>query len=131
MTEPAALDWARFLVEQQGINIAQDDFDSGSDLIRVDEDKAGVPGFKIVMFIQTKIQQQLVFFRPDKEDKMKLIIGEKLQESKNSTKALVAIQRHRSDSMTFEQMKDVFVSAGLSFSKETYQCCFIFLLRKQ
>lgn len=80
MTELAAIDWARFLVEHHGVNTTSEIVASTNEYIRVEEDKACVQGYKIVNFLQQKISKDLVFFRPDKEEKMKLIVGERLQD---------------------------------------------------
>ena len=51
MSELAAIDWARFLVEQHGINATSDNVASTNEYIRVEEDKACVQGYKIVNFL--------------------------------------------------------------------------------
>ena len=88
---------------------------------------------KIMLFVVQQVQREIVYFRQEKEEKMKLIIGEKLQEAQNKTKLLNVIQRYskKEDQMTYENLKSIFEQAKFNYSKETIQCCFIFLLKKR
>lgn len=73
----------------------------------------------------------LIYFRPDKEEKMKLIVGERLQNAQVKTMLLQEIKSTRVEELKFEEMEGVLMRAGLMFTnKECVQCCFIFLLKK-
>jgi hypothetical protein len=61
---------------------------------------------------------------------MRLIIGEKLQEAQMKTRLLSVLQNNKKDSLTQDDLRSVFDLAGLTFSKDTVACCFIFLLKK-
>ena len=85
MTESSALDWARYLVEQGNQSISNDG--PVGEMITVDQERT-ILGMRVVMFITAAICNELVYFRAEKEEKMKLIIGEKLQEKSNRDKIL-------------------------------------------
>ena len=58
-----------------------------------------------MLFVVQQVQGEIVYFRPDKEEKMKLIIGEKLQEAQMKTKLLNSVQRtvsRKEEQLTFE-----------------------------
>lgn len=88
---------------------------------------------KIMLFVVQQVQGEIVYFRQDKEEKMKLIIGEKLQEPQQRTKLLNVVQRQakKDEELTFEQLVAIFQQARFSYDKATMQCCFIFLLKKR
>lgn len=120
MTESSALDFARYLVEEEGENIEGE----------VDEEKVK-QAIKVVGKLQRSLGMKIVFFRDGNDDNMKLVIGEKLQEAQTLSKVCHEIQQLQDDRLDFEQMVKVFRQAGLNkFSKETLQCCFIYLLKQ-
>ena len=81
MQEDYAQFWARYVI-QQG---------EGDILSTLDLTKAA-QGYKVVMFLTTEIREELVYFRAEKDEKMKLIIGEKLQQAQNNKKLTSVIQ---------------------------------------
>ena len=87
-----------------------------------------------MLFVVQQVQGEIVYFRPDKEEKMKLIIGEKLQEAQMKTKLLNSVQRtvsRKEEQLTFEQLLAIFQQAQFNYDRATMQCCFIFLLKKR
>ena len=74
-----------------------------------------------------------MYFRQEKEDKMKLIIGEKLQNEEAKHRILVGLARQEQTGnlLSEQDLNNVFKSAGFNYSKETILCCFIYLLKKR
>ena len=80
MDESAALDFARYVIEQAGQTISYDETDeaeNNGNFVMVDQERKTI-GIKVIMQITGMIRSTLVYFREEKEEKMKLIIGEKL-----------------------------------------------------
>ena len=127
MDELSALDFARYLIEAGGQSITRDCFGADGG---VDQERTKL-AVQVIIEIQSKILPELIYFRQEKEDKMKLIIGEKLQDAQSKTRFLVSIHRYSTDSLSELDLKKIFESAGFNYSKETISCCFIFLLKKR
>ena len=90
MTDTAALDFSRYIIEQAGQTISYDETDEAdksSNFVMVDQERKTI-GIKVIMQIHSMIRSTLVYFREEKEEKMKLIIGEKLQEPQAKAKLL-------------------------------------------
>ena len=134
MVEEAALDFARYLHELNGQSISYNEVDAANQTggVFVDQQKTTL-AMKIMIFVVQQVQREIVYFRQEKEEKMKLIIGEKLQEASNKVKLLNVIQRHskKNDQLKYEDLKKIFEQAQFNYNKETMQCCFIFLLKKR
>ena len=90
MEELAALDFARYLIEAGGQSITREGFNGADGGVDQERTKLGV---NVIIEIQSKIVPDLIYYRKEKEDKMKLIIGEKLQDTSSKHKFLVSIQR--------------------------------------
>lgn len=61
---------------------------------------------------------------------MKLIVGEKLQEPQVKSRLLSVLKQNQKNEMSLDDLKVVLSSANLLLTKETIECCFIFLLKK-
>ena len=90
---------------------------------------------RIMLLIQQKVSPELVYYRAEKEEKMRLIIGERLQNVQVKTKLLSAVKDgsqglRKLEALNYEQLASMFKKAGMDYNKETIQCCFIFLLKK-
>lgn len=91
MQEKAALDFARYLIDQSA-TITHSEPDEGSNMVMVDESKSAL-GMRVMLTIISKIQEMGIdYFNIDKEDKMKLIIGEKLQEPQARNRLLSVLK---------------------------------------
>ena len=111
MTEVAALDFARYIHERNGQTISYEEVEgmNASGGVFVDQEKSTL-AMSIMIFVVQQVQRTIVYFREEKEEKMKLIIGEKLQEASNKVKLLNVIQRHskKNDQLTTEDLKQIF-----------------------
>lgn len=77
MTETNALDFARYLVEQGSEIPSYDQTDIVNNMVMVNQQRTQL-ACRVVMFIVSQISSGLVYFSSEKDEKMKLIIGEKL-----------------------------------------------------
>ena len=106
MDEVAALDFGRYLV-QQGGTLTYDESEAGNSHVFIDQTKS-LLAIRIIMFLTSQIQPELIYYRPEKEEKMKLIIGEKLQDMQSKTRVLSTVQRHKSDSLLEGEFRSIF-----------------------
>lgn len=106
MGEVAALDFGRYLVEQGG-TLTYDESEAANSHVFIDQTISRL-AISIIMFLTSQIQPELIYYRPEKEEKMKLIIGEKLQDMQSKTRVLSTVQRHKSDSLLEGEFRSIF-----------------------
>lgn len=99
MQETAALDFARYLIEQAGQTLSYDETDEvqNNDFVLVDQEKKTI-GIKVIMHLTGMIRSALVYYRKEREDDILVIIGDKLQEPKAKDKLLKLVDKYRSES---------------------------------
>ena len=106
MGEVSALDFGRYLVEQGG-TLTYDESEAANSHVFIDQTIQRL-AISIIMFLTSQIQPELIYYRPEKEEKMKLIIGEKLQDMQSKTRVLSTVQRHKSDSLLEGEFRSIF-----------------------
>lgn len=99
MKDEGALDFARYLIEQNS-TISHTIEPDTKDFVVVDQTRSA-QAFKVMTSIYAHMQQAgISYFNADKEDKMKLIIGEKLQEPQLKTRLISVLKANQKSSMT-------------------------------
>lgn len=76
--------------------------------------------FSVVSKLQTSLGFKIVYFREGNDENMRLVIGEKLQDTQTMNKVCHEIRQVQDNKLDFEQMVKVFRQGGLNkFSIET------------
>ena len=89
----------------------------------------------MVTFAQNKLvrhKEHIELYYKDREEKLLLIVGEKIQEDKARDSLIMTIKNSselRDFSMNFEQFKRAFSLSKINLAEETLECTFIHLLK--
>ena len=86
-------------------------------------------------FVQTQLARQkghIELYSKDREDKLILIVGEKIQEDRAKDRLVETIKDNeelKGDLLTFEQFKRAFELSRIILKEDTLECTFIHLLK--
>ena len=129
--EQVSLEFARYLVEQNDTSIYND---QTGEFVVVDE-KRKIQNYKVVTFVQNQLvrhKEHIELFYKDREEKLILIVGEKIQEDRAKDRLIDTIRNSeelKGQLLTFEKFKRAFELSRIILAQETLECTFIHLLK--
>ena len=128
--EIVATHFAWFLVEQNQTSTYESQINQKTDLT-----KKTIQNCKVVIFAQNKLvrhKEHIELYYKDREEKLILIVGEKIQEDKARDSLIMTVKNSaelKDPCLTFEQFKRAFQLSSISLAPETLECTFIHLLK--
>ena len=130
-SEQVSLDFARYMVEQNDEMIYADQTGKPAEV----DLQRKIQNYKVVTFVQNQLvrhKEQFELYSKDREDKLILIVGEKIQEDRAKDRLIDTIQiaeELKGPVLTFEKFKRAFELSRITLREDTLECTFIHLLK--
>ena len=131
-SEQTSINFSRYLFEQSSANIRNSYKEQSGDFVQINfMDQTSI--FNITSQIEPVFQMEnpIEYYNDSKEEKMKLIIGQRFMDNDCKGKMNVYLKQNMANNvmLTYELFLQVFKSAGIQLDKNTLKCCFVYLLR--
>ena len=131
-SEQTSINFSRYLFEQSSDNIKNSYKEQSGDFVQINfMDQTSI--FKITSQIEPvfTMENPIEYYNDSKEEKMKLIIGQRFMDNDAKGKMLVYLKQNMANNvmLTYELFLQVFKSASIQLDKNTLKCCFVYLLR--
>jgi len=101
-------------------------------ILDLDENKQ-VLACRIITTLMSHLSQNtkgLQYYAAEKEEKVKLIVGEKIQNDISKSRLIAHLKSSDAKTLSFSEFDECFEQSGIKLAKETIECAFIHLVKK-